>query len=79
MARTYKRLDDVFESGELIKFKKTGEVFIYHSSNGGANFSSGLTVALSNSEHYLGLTMLDDVVKVDIDGNVIDDFEQYKG
>ena len=75
----FKRLMDVFSKGELIKIKATGEVFVYESSTGGANFKSYLTVNVrSNVFEYAKSFHVDEVLKVDVDGLTIDDFSQYR-
>ena len=79
MFKIYKRFMDVFVTGELIRIKETGETFIYESCTGGANFSSYLVVRVGGTliDWHRSLHV-DDVVKVDASGVVIDDFEQHK-
>jgi hypothetical protein len=70
---------DVFSTGELIRIKATGEVFVYESSTGGANFSSYLIVnILGEAVDYNKSLHVDDVEKVSVNGHVIDDFESLK-
>ena len=71
----------VFEKGELIRIKETGEVFTYELGSGGANFSTYVTVTVAKDRFRFDLPLLwlADVEKVDINGNVIDDFSQYAG
>ena len=70
---------DVFSKGELIKIKATGEVFVYEGSTGGANFSSYLTVNVcGNAFEYAKSFHVDEVLKVDVDGLVIDCFSQHR-
>ena len=70
---------DVFEKGELIRIKGTGETFIYESCTGGANFSSYLVVNVGGKLiDWRRSLHVDDVVKVDGSGAVIDDFEAHK-
>ena len=75
----YKHIMDVFNCGDLIRIKATGEVFIYHSATGGANWSCYVTIDTSR----LGLAelpslRLHEVEKVDKKGTCIDDFSQYR-
>jgi hypothetical protein len=71
---------DLFVQGELIRIKKTGEVFIYESSTGGANFSSYLVITVGNAlVEYRTLLLTNDVEKVDAKGHVTDNFSQHKG
>jgi hypothetical protein len=79
MFKIYKRFMDVFVKGELIKIKSTGEVFTYESCTGGANFSSRLVVNVGGTLIDWSRSLhVDDVLKVDIDGLIIDDFESHK-
>ena len=79
MFKIYKRFMDVFVKGELIKIKSTGEVFTYESCTGGANFSSYLVVNVGGTLIDWSRSLnVDDVLKVDIDGLIIDDFESHK-
>ena len=75
MFRIYKRLMDVLKKGELIRIKETSEVFVYESSTGGANFSSYLVVNVGGTliDWRRGLHV-DDVEKMDVTGNVKDNF-----
>tara|TARA_R110000851_G_scaffold279449_1_gene432711 strand:- start:268 stop:510 length:243 start_codon:yes stop_codon:yes gene_type:complete len=75
MFRIYKRLMDVFKKGELIRIKETGEVFVYESSTGGANFSSYLVVNVGGTLiDWRRSLHVDDVEKMDVTGNVKDNF-----
>jgi hypothetical protein len=75
MFRIYKRLIDVFSKGDLIRITETGETFIYESSTGGANYSSYLKINVRGQVfEYSRSLHVDDVVKVDINGDIIDDF-----
>ena len=66
---------DVFSKGDLIKIKQTGETFVYENATGGANFTSYLEVNVTGSVFEYKKSMhLDEVLKVDVDGSVIDDF-----
>lgn len=77
--KIYKRLMDLFDKGELIRIKKTGEVFTYESSTGGANYSSYLIVNVCGKlVEYPKSLHVDAVEKISITGNVIDDFKQYE-
>lgn len=77
--KIYKRLMDLFDKGELIRIKKTGEVFTYESSTGGANYSSYLIVNVCGKlVEYPRSLHVDAVEKISITGNVIDDFKQYE-
>jgi hypothetical protein len=77
-SRICKRLMDLFNKGELIRIKETGEVFTYESSTGGANFSSYLVINVNeNLIEYRKSLLVNNVEKVDLQGNVIDDFKQY--
>lgn len=79
MGYIYKRFEQVFTPGEKFKIISTGEVLVYQSSTGGANWSSYVTVALAGKmEVEIGSFWLHQVVKVDDNGNVIDDFSQYR-
>ena len=69
---------DLFVAGDLIKIKKTGEVFVYSSSTGAANWGSYLTIELRTGKVEIATYWVDDVVKVSADGSVLDDFSQYK-
>lgn len=73
-----KHILSVFEEGELMRLKDTGEIFIYHSGSGGANFSTIVTIQLRYSAVELGSLRLSEVEKVNKDGDVIDDFTQYE-
>ena len=76
--RTYKRLMDVFEKGELIRINETGEVFTYEASSGGANFSSYLTVNIAGTlVEWNRSLLIDDVTKVNKAGMVLNDFAEY--
>ena len=67
---------DVFEKGQLIRIKKTGEVFTYESSTGGANFSSYLVVNVSGVlVDFKDSLHVDDVERMDISGAVMNDFK----
>ena len=75
MFRIYKRLMDAFNKGDLIRIKETGEVFIYESSTGGANFSSYLVVNVGGTlVDWCRSLHVDDVEKMSIDGDVKDTF-----
>jgi hypothetical protein len=77
-SRICKRLNDLFKKDELIRIKGTGEVFIYESSTGGANFSSYLVVNIGGTLiEYRKSLLVNNVEKVDLQGNVIDSFKQY--
>ena len=79
MLKIYKRLMEVFKKGELIRIKETGETFIYEDSTGGANFKSYLVVNVGGTLIDWRRTLyVDDVVKVDASGTVIDDFETHR-
>lgn len=79
MFEIYKRLMDVFVQGELIRIKETGETFIYQSSTGGANFSSYLCVSVGGTwVHWRKALHVDEVVKVNASGAVLDDFSHLK-
>ena len=70
---------DVFSKGELIRIKETGEVFTYESSTGGANFSSYLVVNVGGTLiDWRRSLHVDDVEKMDTNGNVADDFKQLR-
>ena len=76
--KTYKRLMEVFTKGELIKIKETGEVFLYESSTGGANQRSYLVVNVGGVlVEWNRSLLIDHVVKVDCNGCILDDFEEY--
>tara|TARA_R110000851_G_scaffold322362_1_gene488359 strand:- start:37 stop:282 length:246 start_codon:yes stop_codon:yes gene_type:complete len=75
---TYKRLMDVFNKGELVRIKNTGETFLYESSTGGANFSSYLVVNVGGTLiEWRGALHVDDVEKVSENGRVLDNFENH--
>jgi hypothetical protein len=77
--KIYKRLMDFFCKGDLIRITKTGEVFIYESSTGGANFSSYLIVNIGGTLiEYRTLLHVDEVEKVSREGLVLDDFKQHE-
>ena len=79
MFKIYKRLMDVLKKGDLIRIKRTGEVFKYESSTGGANFSSHLIVNIGGALiGYRGALHVDDVEKVNESGAIIDNFKQYE-
>ncbi len=79
MSKEYRRLMDVFSKGELIRIKKTGEVFTYESSTGGANFTSYLVINVTGTAvDYRGSLLIDDVEKVNVRGDVLDGFEEYR-
>ena len=70
---------ELFNKGDLIRIKETGEVFFYESSTGGANFSSHLVVNVGDTLiEYRKFLHVDDVEKLDHQGRVIDDFKQYE-
>jgi hypothetical protein len=69
---------DLFVRGDLIRIKNTGEIFIYVSSVGAANWRSYLTIGIRSMEFEIGSYWIDNVEKVNADGSVIDDFSQYK-
>lgn len=74
-----KRLMDVFVKGDLIRIKSSGEVFIYDSSTGGANFSSYLNVNVAGKVIEYGRSLhVDEVEKVNSRGVVIDDFKKHE-
>jgi len=73
-----KHILSVFEKGELIRIKDTGEVFTYHSGEGGANFSTSVIIQLRYSNEILGSLRLSEVEKVNKNGDVIDDFARYE-
>lgn len=77
--RIYKRFDDVFKKGDKFKILETGEILIYQSSTGGANFSSYVEILIAGKILVTtGCMWLHEVVKVNDEGEVIDDFSQYK-
>tara|TARA_R110000851_G_scaffold292430_1_gene446939 strand:- start:227 stop:481 length:255 start_codon:yes stop_codon:yes gene_type:complete len=77
--RIYKRLMDLFVKGDLIRINATGEVFRYEDSNGGANFSSYLIINIGGTlVEYSKSLHVDNVSKVDLAGNLIDDFKKYR-
>lgn len=79
MFKIYKRLMDAFNKGDLIRIKETGEVFTYESSTGGANFSSYLVVNVGGTLiDWRRSLHVDDVEKMDVNGNVADDFRQLR-
>ena len=79
MYKQYKRIMDVFTKGELIKIKETGETFLYENSTGGANWRSFLVVNVGGVlVDWNRSLLIDHVVKVDCDGSVLNDFEEYR-
>ncbi len=75
----FKRICEVLSAGELFRIISTGEVLNFHSSSGGANFSSCVTVTVNNMRQVeIGNLMLHQIEKVDKLGQVIDDFNQYR-
>ena len=70
---------DVFNKGDLIRIKETGEVFTYESSTGGANFSSYLVVNVGGTLiDWRRSLHVDDVEKMSIDGDVKDTFNSLR-
>ena len=79
MIKQYKRLMDVFNKGELIRLKETGETFVYENSTGGANWHSYLVVNVGGvSVNWNRSLLIDHVVKVNCEGSVLNDFEEYR-
>ena len=79
MFRIYKRLMDVFNRGDLIRIKETGEVLTYETSTGGANFSSYLVVNVGGTLiDWRRSLHVDDVEKMDVNGLVEDDFKYLR-
>ena len=79
MFRIYKRLMDVFNRGDLIRIKETGEVLTYETSTGGANFSSYLVVNVGGTLIDWSRSLhVDDVEKMDVNGLVEDDFKYLR-
>jgi hypothetical protein len=77
--KIYKRLMDLFNKGDLIRIRETGEVFMYEASTGGANFSSYLIANVCGRlVEYPRSLHVDAVEKISINGDVIDDFKQYE-
>ena len=74
----YKHTMDLFKQGELLRIKETGEVLIYHSSTGGANFTSCVTVSVGSVITDLRPLRIHEIEKVNKHGVVIDDFEQHR-
>ena len=76
--KTYKRLEEVFVKGDLIRIDGTGEVFLYESSEGGANWTSYLTVRVGSVlVDYWRSLRVDDVSKLDSSHNVLDEFKEF--
>jgi len=62
---TREHLCSTFNKGDLIRIKKTGEVFIFESSTGGANFRCYLVVNVHGVLiEYRKSLRIDDVEKV---------------
>lgn len=74
----YKHTMDLFKEGELLRIKETGEVFTYHSSTGGANFSSCVVVQAGYEQARLPSLRIHEIEKVNKHGVVIDNFEQHR-
>ena len=74
----YKHAMDLFKQGELVRIKETGEVFTYHSSTGGANFSSYLVLQVGRILVDYPQVRVHEIEKVNKHGVVIDDFEQHR-
>lgn len=73
-----KHILSLFEDGELIRIKSTGEIFTYHLGEGGANFSTTVIIQLKSGYYSIGSLWTSQVEKVNKDGVVIDDFKQYE-
>jgi len=76
----YERIQSVFKKGELLRIKETGEVYTYEKGEGGANFSTIVTISVNNGKFTteIGMIWLHSVEKVDKSGNVIDDFSSLR-
>ena len=75
--REYKHIISLFEKGDLMRIKNTGEVLTYESGTGGANFSSYVVVLCGRTLVDMPLLWIYQVEKVDKSGVVIDDFDRY--
>ena len=74
----YKHAMDLFKKGELLRIKETGEVLVYESSTGGANFTSSIVVQVGYDLARLRSMRIHQIEKVNKHGVVIDDFEQHR-
>ena len=71
-----KHIGDNFNVGDLIRFKSSGEVMKYHSSEYSCNYIWTVYVDIRGTKIHAGSYNIGGLEKVNSDGVVIDDFKQ---